>query len=210
MKKLMIALLAVMVTVAVFGQQINLNGDVAYYSKNLSTFTGLEFSEQSAVVTHVRGGFDYKKIGLSCTYTGQHAIEGNKFNLLDLAANYKLNGELEISAGVEFTYQDEVEGKDAFGKGVFAMANYSKNRVSANCIYFSDPKMVNRYYIGSVDLQVGKNVSLYTLAGYTNTKDKPIYGLVGVKCTKGDVFVGTYWVFDGDNPGPVVALGLTF
>lgn len=213
MKKLFM-LMALMVTVAVYGQQkVNVCGDISVYSKNLSTFTGLEFCEEPAMVAHVNTSTQFKQFSVSATYTGQiafnHVSDGDRFNLLDLGLNYELNENLTLSTGYELTYTDNV-GNDEVGHGIFAMAMYHGDKVSTNAIFFADPQLKNRFYIGSADLALMKNVSIYALAGYTNTKDNPLYGLVGVKCTKGDVFVGTYWVFDKDNPGPVISLGLGF
>ena len=192
---------------------VSFSGDVAYYSKNLSTFTGLMFDENPSVVTHVNVGADYKKFNISAAYSGQHSIhhleDGDRLNMLDLYCCYNVNKELNLSVGYELTYSDNT-GNDEFGHGVFAMAMFHKDRVSSTAIFFADPKIQNTYYIGSVDLQVGKNVGIYTLAGYTNTKDTPLYGLIGLKYKKGGFFAGTYWVFDKDNPGPVASVGLSF
>lgn len=211
-KKFLLMIVVVMCSIKGFGQ-VNVSGDAAYYSKNLSTFTGLMFSEDPAMVSHLNITLDTMNFRLSAAYSGQHAIhhlkDGDRFNLLDLSVCYNVNEELGLSAGYELTYADNIE-KDEIGHGVFAMARYSHNNVNSILIYFSDPKMVNRYYIGSVDVEVMKNVSLYTLAGYTNTKDTPLYGLIGLKYKKGGFFAGTYWVFDKDNPGPVCSVGISF
>ena len=192
--------------------QVSVNGDVGFYTKNLSTFTGLMFSEEPAMVAHMNVGVDYKKFNISASYSGQHAIhhyeDGDRFNMLDLSVGYKISKGLVVSLGYEMTYTDTE--KDQIGHGVFAMAKWSKCKVSSTLIFFADPSFKNTYYIGSIDLRVMKNVSVYTLAGYTNTKTSPLYGLVGVKYSKGSFFTGTYWVFDKDNPGPVVSAGLTF
>ena len=218
MKKLFIILVSVALSVSVVSAQtkdtvsVDFSGDVAYYSKNLSTFTGLMFGEEPALVTHMNVGANYKKFNISAAYSGQlgiqHLTDGDRFNMLDLSLSYSVSEELNLSAGYELTYTDNEH--DEFGHGVFAMAMFHKDRVSSTAIFFSDPKIQNTYYIGSVDLQVGKNVGIYTLAGYTNTKDTPLYGLIGLKYKKGGFFAGTYWVFDKDNPGPVVSVGLSF
>jgi len=215
-KSVVLMVVMVLLSISVFAQTdsviVSFSGDVAYYSKNLSTFTGLMFGENPSVVTHVNVGADYKKFNISAAYSGQlgiqHLTDGDRFNMLDLSLSYSVSEELNLSAGYELTYTDNEH--DEFGHGVFAMAMFHKDRVSSTAIFFADPKIQNTYYIGSVDLQVGKNVGIYTLAGYTNTKDTPLYGLIGLKYKKGGFFAGTYWVFDKDNPGPVVSVGLSF
>jgi hypothetical protein len=128
--------------------------------------------------------------------------------MFDLSLSYSISEELSLSAGYELTYTDNQD--DEIGHSIFAIASWSKGRVSSNFIFFSDLEFRSAYYIGSVDINVMKNVSLYTLGAYTNTKNTPWYGLIGLKYTNGHFFAGTYWVFDKDNPGPVVSAGVTF
>ncbi len=207
----------VLLSTTMFGQKdsvsVKFSGDIGYYTKNLSTFTGLMFGENPSVVTHVNVGADYKKFNISAAYSGQHSIhhleDGDRFNMLDLSIGYKVNNEISACVGYELTYSDNLEDGE-FGHGVFAMAMYNKNMVSSTLIFFADPQLKNRFYIGSADLQVLKNISMYGLIGYTNTKGSPLYGLAGLKCKKGDISVGAYWVFDRDNPGYVISLKLGF
>ena len=200
-------------SISIFAQDsviVDISGDVAYYSKNISTFTGLMFGENPAVVTHMNVNAQLKDFNLSAAYSGQlgiqHLDEGDRFNMLDLSVGYSVNKELNLSVGYELTYTDK--DKDEFGHGVFAMATWSKKKVSSTLIFFADPKFSSTYYIGSADVKVGKNMSVYLLGGYTNTKTSP-YGLVGVKYT-GKFFVGTYYVIDKDNPGPCCCVGISF
>lgn len=212
MKKVVFLTVMVVMSLCVKAQ-VSVSGDVGFYTKNLSTFTGLMFSEEPAMVSHLNTSLELKDFSLSAAYSGQHSIhhleDGDRFNMLDLSIGYKVNNEISTYLGYELTYTDK-EGHDEFGHGVFAMAMFHKDRVSSTAIFFADPKIQNTYYIGSVDLQVGKNVGIYTLAGYTNTKDTPLYGLIGLKYKKGGFFAGTYWVFDKDNLGPVASVGLSF
>jgi len=211
MKKFMILLVVVVVSVCVKAQ-VNVNGDVAYYSKNLSTFTGLMFSEEPAMVAHMNAGINYKDFNFSASYSGQlgiqHLTEGDRFHMLDLYAGYMVSEKVGLCVGYELAYTDSE--KDELGHGVFAMCTYAENKVSSNLIFFADPKIQNTNYIGSVNVEMSKNVSLYVLGGYTNTKNTPWYGLVGVKYSMDSFFVGTYCVLDKENPGPVVSVGMKF
>ena len=191
---------------------ISFSGDVAYYTKNLNTFAGLMFGENPSVVTHMNVSADYKNFNLSVAYTGQHSIhhleDGDRFNMFDLSLSYSVSEELSLSAGYELTYTDNQD--DEIGHSIFAIATWSKGIVSTNFIFFADLEFSSIYYIGSTDVKVGKNMGVYALAGYTNTKTSPWYGLVGIKYTNGHFFAGTYWVFDKDTPGPVASFGLSF
>ena len=212
MKKIVVLTVMVLVSLCVKAQ-VSVSGDCAYYTKNLSTFTGTMFSEEAAMVSHLNTSMEIKDFSLSAAYSGHyltHRLEDNDshFHMLDMYVSYKVK-DLNLSVGYEATYSDYKGQQDEFGHGVFAMAMYAKNKVSSNFIFFSDPKIENRYYIGSLNVEVMKNVSVYGLAGYTNTKTSPLYGLVGVKYT-GKFFVGTYYVLDKINPGPVVCAGVTF
>lgn len=212
MKKIMIMLVSVLVVFEVSAQEFNVSGDVAYYSKNLSTFTGLMFSEEPAMVAHMNAGINYKDFNFSASYSGQlgiqHLTEGDRFHMLDLSAGYMVSEKVGLCAGYELAYTDSEQ--DELGHGVFAMCTYAGNKVSSNLIFFADPKIQNTYYIGSVNVEMMKNVSLYVLGGYTNTKSTPWYGLVGVKYSMDSFFVGTYCVLDKENTGPVVSVGMKF
>lgn len=211
----MVILMTLMVSVSMFGQKdsvsVSVSGDVAYYTKNLSTFTGLMFGEEPAVVSHLNVNAHLKDFNFSAAYTGQnsihHVTDGDRFHMFDLSAGYKVNNEISACVGYELTYSDAED--DEFGQGVFAIATWSTKGSVATFILFADPKIQNRYYIGSFEQKVG-NVSLYVLGAYTNTKTIPWYGLVGLKYSKDNLFVGTYYMLDKDNPGPVISLGLTF
>lgn len=218
MKRIIVLIfVSVLSSVLVFGQdsvRVNVNGDCAYYTKNLSTFTGLMFGEEPAVVSHMNINAKLRDFSLSAAYSGHyltHRLQDNDshFHMLDVYVSYKVK-DLNISVGYEATYSDYKGQQDEFGQGVFAMAKYAKNKVSYNFIFFADPRIQNTYYISSVDLQVMKNVSIYLLGGYTNTKSTRWYGLGGLKYSKGNFFAGTYYMLDKDTPGPVVSIGMTF
>lgn len=214
MKKLLFAIICVALGVCynAKAQVMSVSGDVAFYSKNMSTFTGLMFGEEPAIVSHLNACLEVKNFSMSAAYSGQNAInhvtDGDRFHMLDLSVGYKVNKEFGLCTGYELTYTDTDEGE--IGHGVFAMAMYNKNKVSSNLIFFADPTFKSTYYIGSIDVRVMKNVSLYVLGGYTNTKSTPWYGLVGIKYAKGNFFTGTYLVFTKYNPGPIVSAGVTF
>ena len=192
---------------------VNFSGDIGYYTKNLSTFTGLMFGENPSVVSHMNVCANYKNLNISAAYSGQHSInhleDGDRFNMLDLSVGYKVNKEFGLCTGYELTYSDN-EIDDEFGHGIFAMATWSKNKVLTNFIFFADPTFKSTYYIASVDVKVSKNVSVYSLGEYTNTKSTRWYGLGGLKYSKGNFFAGTYYMLDKDTPGPVVSIGMTF
>lgn len=122
--------------------------------------------------------------------------------MVDLFLSYNVSKELSVSAGYELTYTDNKDSKDKIGHGVFAMANYNKERVASTFIFFSDPSFKDTYYIGSIDMKVMKDISVYTLGGYTNTKGW--YGLVGVRYNTGKISVDTYYLSDGAIVGAVV------
>ena len=203
MKKSIIAVLFSFVTLCVVGQ-VEVTGDVAFYTKNLSTATGIMFSEDPAMVVHMNmNTTTWKGFTLSAAYSGhmgmQRLQDGDHFHMLDLSCGYSFNKEISACVGYELTYTDAEN--DQIGHGVFAMATYTKRVVSSTFIFFADP---------SFDVKVGKNVSVYALGGYTNTNSNPWYGLVGIKYSKGSFFTGTYWMFDKSNPGPCACVGLTF
>ena len=171
-------------------------------------------SQEPAMVAHMNTSLELKDFSLSASYSGhmgtQRVKDGDHFHMFDLYAHYSLNKEMGISIGYELAYTDNIQSKDAIGHGVFAMASYSKKAVSSLFIFFADPKIENRYYIGSLNGELMKNLSLYILGGYTNTKSTPWYGLVGLRYSKDNFFAGTYWVFDKENPGPLCGVGVTF
>ena len=211
MKKVVFLTVMVVVSLSVKAQ-VSVSGDAAYYSKSLSTFTGLMSSEDAAMVSHLNTSLKLKEFSLSAAYSGHYLMHrqdnDNHFHMLDMYISYKVK-DLNLSVGYEATYSDYKGQQDEVGHGVFAIATWSRNKVSTNFIFFADPKIESRYYIGSLNVEVMKNISIYTLAGYTNTKTSPLYGLVGVKYT-GKFLVGTYYILDKSNPGPVVSVGVRF
>ena len=210
MKKIIVLLLALICNIS-YAQTVS--GDIGYYTKSLDLNTGVVISEEPAMVSHLNVGVEYKKISFSAAYSGHHGVQnfqdGDHFHMIDLFLSYKVN-KLSVNAGYELNYTDNKDSKNEIGHGLFAMATWSKNKMFYSFIFFSDPRFMDTYYIGSLDFQVGKNVSVYSLGGYTNTKSTRWYGLVGLKFNNGHFFIGTYWVFDKDNPGPVVTIGLPF
>lgn len=218
MKKLLFVIICVVIGVNVNAQTkdtvcVKFTGDVAYYSKDLSTFTGLMFSEKPAMVADMNVNAQLKDFSLSAAYSGHyltHRLQDNDshFHMLDMYVSYKVK-DLNISVGYEATYSDYKGQQDEFGHGLFAMTSWSTKKSVATFIFFADTKIQSRYYIGSFDQKVG-NVSLYVLGAYTNTKTMPWYGLIGLKYTNGHFFAGTYVVFDKQNPGACASVGVTF
>lgn len=199
MKKIMIMLVVMAVSVVSVSAQkdtvsVNFSGDVSYFTKNVSLATGLKFGDNPALVVHMNTLLEFKDFNLSAAYSGHIGIQriqdGDHFHMFDFSADYMISKKLNLSIGYELTYTDMTHGE--FGHGVFAIGTFTGERLSSNVIFFADPSFKSTYYIGSTDVKVGKNMSLYVLGGYTNTKTSPWYGLFGIKYTSSNFTTGLY------------------
>jgi hypothetical protein len=212
MKKFIVAMTIAMVVFNVLGQNVTASGSVEYSSKNVSLGTGLVFSEEPAVIFNGAVTVENNKFGVSASYSGYcgtQRIEGNQFHLVDLFVSYKVNKELTLLSGPEFTYSDNGT-KDETGTGLILMATYNKSKLNSTGIFYSDPKFKSIYVISSVNYQVNNNISIDGLIGATNAEAHPLYGLAGVKFSKGHLFAGAHYIFRSDARGPVFNVGFSF
>lgn len=215
MKRIIVAMAIAMVVFNVLnGQNVTASGSVEYSSKNVSLGTGLVFTEEPAVIFNgaVAVESDSSKLGVSAFYSGYcgtQRIDGDQFHIIDLFVSYKINKELTLYAGPEFTYSDNAT-KDETGAGLIAMVAYNKSKLNSTGILYSDPKFKSFYVIGSVNYSVNDNLSIDGLIAGTNAEAHPIYGLAGVKFSKGHLFAGAHYVFRVDAPGPVFNVGFSF
>jgi hypothetical protein len=211
---IMLAVFAAMVAKMSVAQNVNVSvsGSAMYSSKNTSVGTGLVFSEDPAVICQVNTSVSYDKWAISAYYSGYTGIQrlsvGDQCHLVDLFASYNITDNLTLHVGPEFTYKDSEN--DATGSGLVAMITWSKNKVDATGIYYTDPAFTIHYFIGSVNVQITDKLSTYGLVGITTAEPTPVYGMVGVKYTKDAFFAGAYYTFRYNAPGPHFTVGFKF
>jgi len=214
MKKFAVALAIIIAMAKMSVAQVEFasSGSVMYSSKNASVGTGLIFSEDPAVICQLNTSLSYGKWAVSASYSGYTGIQrisvGDQYHLLDVFGSYKINDEFTLYMGPEFTYKDSEI--DAIGTGLVAMMTWSKGRVASTLIYYTNPEFAFHYIIGSVNVEISSNFSCYGLAGLTTAEASPVYGMAGLKYTKNAFFVGVYYTFRVNAPGPFFNAGFSF
>lgn len=212
MKKVMVifAIIIAMVQVSVFAQKVefSMSGDVQFSTKNASTGTGLIFSEEPAIILHANPSIQYGKWSVTGFYSGHVGLD-MRYHIVDILASYRVNDEISLYVGPEFTYKD-LEGTDAVGAGLVGMMTWNRKSISSTLIYYTDPHFTIHYVIGSMSYNITKGVSISGLIAYTNAESTPVYGMVGVKYSKNSFFVGAYYSFRKDAPGPFFQVGIKF
>lgn len=212
MKKLIaFAIVFAMGLTQMFAQGFGVSGDVQYATKNVSIGTGLMFSEDPAVILHLNPSFHYESFSVTAFYSGhtglQRLSDGDHYHIVDLLASYQF-GDFTIYGGTEFTYKDA--DTDKTGSGVVGMLTFGKEKVSSTFIFYTDIKFQVYYYILSGSYSLTENLSVYGLIGYTTAEPTPLYGMAGLKYTKGQFYAGTYYVFRDQVPGPTFNVGFVF
>jgi len=210
-------LVAIIIAIAEIGNAQNvefgISGSAMYSSKNASVGTGLIFSENPAVITQLNANLSYNKWGLLTSYSGYCGIQrlsaGDQYHLLDVFGTYKVNKEITLYGGPEFTYND-VEGTDNFGMGLVGMMTWSKKNLSTTLIYYTNPSFSFHYVIGSAEYRIVNNFSVYGLGGFTTAEAKPFYGMIGAKYSNNVVFCGVYYAFRKNAPGLHFNIGFNF
>lgn len=218
MKNLVVIALAIVIASAKMSIAQNVNvsvsGSAMYSSKNTSIGTGLVFSEDPAVISQLNTSVSYEKWAISAYYSGYTGIQrlnaGDQYHLVDLFASYNITDGLTLHVGPEFTYKDLSETDDVIGSGLVAMMTWSKNKVDATVIYYTDPHFQIHYVIGSASINITKNFNAYGLVGVTTAEASPVYGMAGVKYSKDAFFAGVYYTFRYNAPGPHFNVGFKF
>ena len=200
-------------TQSVFAQ-VGVSGDVQFFSKNASLATGFVYDETPAIILHLNADYQIpsSRFGVSGFYTGHTSRKEtgvvNHYHLVDICAHYNITNGLVIYAGPELIYKHTDGNK--IDVGLLGMITWSKEKFATSFIIYTNPQFQFFYYIGSANINVCKNVSIYTLGAYTTAEQFPVYGLSGLKYSNGKFFTGAYYVFRKDAPGPTFHIGFTF
>ena len=194
--------------------QVSLSGDVQFFSKNTSLATGLVYDEDPAVALHLNATYKIsERFGVSGFYTGHSCRKEtgitNQYHLVDALLHYNITDDLVLYAGPEFVYKRK-DNNNITDVGLIGMLTWSKSKVSTSFIAYSNPQFQFFYGIGSVTINLRKDLSMYVLGAYTTAEPTPVYGLSGLKYSSGQFFSGIYYVFRSDAPGPMFNIGITF
>ena len=194
--------------------QVTFSGDVQYFSKNTSLATGLVYDEDPAAVLHLNATYKISdRFGVSGFYTGHSCRKEtgitNQYHLVDALAHYNITDDLVLYTGPELVYKRK-DNNNITDIGLIGMMTWSKQKFSTSLIVYTNPQFQFFYYIGSVTINLRKDLSAYVLGAYTTAEPTPVYGLSGLKYSSGRFFTGVYYVFRSDAPGPMFNIGFTF